>query len=160
MAGPRHSTSGTGEMLEIIAFRLHDQEFCVRTTTIREIRGWGPATPIPHAPTDVIGVMNLRGTVIPIIDLANKLGMSSTDPNERSAIVVAEVHGMAMGLVVDRVSDILTVSESLLQPIPEISVSPGMHYADGIIAQSDGMICFLNLERMFDIVESMDMIAA
>ncbi|RWX81299.1 purine-binding chemotaxis protein CheW [Neorhizobium lilium] len=160
MSTPHSKTIGSGDTLEIIAFRLHDQEFCVRTTTIREIRGWGPATPIPHAPADVIGVMNLRGTVIPIIDLANKLGMKSTKPNERSAIVVAEVHGMAMGLVVDRVSDILTISESLLQPVPEISISPGMHYADGIIAQPDGMICFLNLERMFDKVAAMQMVAA
>lgn len=64
----------TLDTLEIIAFHLHEQEFCVRTTTIREIRGWGPATPIPHASADVIGVMNLRGAVIPIIDLANELG--------------------------------------------------------------------------------------
>ncbi len=60
--------------------------------------------------------MNLRGTVIPIIDLANKLGMTSTEPNERSAIVVAEVHGLAMGLVVDRVSDILTIAEICYSP--------------------------------------------
>ncbi|WP_431768253.1 chemotaxis protein CheW [Rhizobium skierniewicense] len=118
MVGSRHSASGTSEMLEIIAFRLHDQEFRVRTTTIREIRGWGPATPIPHAPKEVIGVMNLRGMVIPIIDLANKLGMRSTDPSERSAIVVAEVFDMAMGLVVDRVSDILTIPASLHPCIP------------------------------------------
>ncbi|MFK4259905.1 chemotaxis protein CheW [Agrobacterium tumefaciens] len=160
MSGPRLSIAGTGEMLEIIAFRLHDQEFCVRTTTIREIRGWGPATPIPHAPTDMIGVMNLRGSVIPIIDLANKLGMKSTEPNERSAIVVAEVHGMAMGLVVDRVSDILTIPESLLQPVPEIGLSSGMRYADGIIAQPDGMICFLNLEQMFEKADTGQMVAA
>ncbi|NTB87521.1 chemotaxis protein CheW [Agrobacterium tumefaciens] len=160
MSDPLHSTVGTTDMLEIIAFRLHDQEFCVRTTTIREIRGWGPATPIPHAPADMIGVMNLRGSVIPIIDLANKLGMRSTEPTPRSAIVVAEVHGMAMGLVVDRVSDILTIPESLLQPVPEISISSGMHYADGIIAQPDGMICFLNLERMFEKVETTQTIAA
>nr|WP_323455410.1 MULTISPECIES: chemotaxis protein CheW [unclassified Rhizobium] len=147
-------------MLEIIAFRLHDQEFCVRTTTIREIRGWGPATSIPHAPADVIGVMNLRGTVIPIIDLANKLGMRSTDPTPRSAIVVAEVHGMAMGLVVDRVSDILTIPFSLLQPVPEISVPSGMKYADGIIAQPEGMICFLNLEQMFEKDQTPAMFAA
>ena len=140
----------TGDTLEIIAFRLHDQEFCVRMTTIREIRGWGRATPIPHSPADVIGVMYLRGTVIPIIDLANKLGMKSTEPNERSAIVVSEVHGMAMGLVVDRVSDILTIGEDLLQPVPEISLSSGMRYAEGIIVQPGGMICFLNLERMFE----------
>jgi len=104
--------------------------------------------------------MNLRGMVIPIIDLANKLGMKSTEPNERSAIVVAEVHGMAIGLVVDRVSDILTISESLLQPVPEISMPPGMRCADGIIAQPEGMICFLNLERMFGKVEASAMIAA
>ncbi|MDC7742650.1 chemotaxis protein CheW [Rhizobium binxianense] len=154
-----NSPMNDSETLEIIAFRLHDQEFCVRTTTIREIRGWGPATPIPHAPSDVIGVMNLRGTVIPIIDLAYKLGMKSTEANERSAIVVAEVHGMATGLVVDRVSDILTITADLLQPVPDISVSNGMRYADGIIAQPDGMICFLNLERMFDQVESTKMVA-
>jgi purine-binding chemotaxis protein CheW len=154
------SSINTAETLEIIAFRLHDQEFCVRTTTIREIRGWGPATPIPHAPTDVIGVMNLRGTVIPIIDLANKLGMRSTEPTQRSAIVVAEVHGMAMGLVVDRVSDILTIPASFLQPVPELSISSGMRYADGIIAQPDGMICFLNLERMFEKSETTRMLAA
>lgn len=147
-SGNSNSTHN-GEMLEIIAFRLHDQEFCVRTTTIREIRGWGPATPIPHAPVEVIGVMNLRGSVIPIIDLANKLGMRSTEPNERSAIVVAEVRGVAIGLVVDQVSDILTIAANVLQPVPEISVSPGTKYADGIIAQPEGMICFLNLEEMF-----------
>lgn len=144
------NSADTGDTLEIIAFRLHDQEFCVRTTTIREIRGWGPATPVPHTPADVIGVMNLRGTVIPIIDLANRLGMPSTEPNERSAIVVAEVHGMAMGLVVDRVSDILTIAANLLQPVPEITVSGSMRYAEGIIAQPGSMICFLNLESMFE----------
>ena len=104
--------------------------------------------------------MNLRGSVIPIIDLANKLGMKSTEPTPRSAIVVAEVHCVTMGLVVDRVSDILTIPENLLQLVPEISISLGMRYADGIIAQPDGMICFLNLERMFEKVDTAQMVAA
>ena len=99
-----NSTNFSGDTLEIIAFRLHDQEFCVKTTTIREIRGWAPSTPIPHAPKDVVGVMNLRGTVIPIIDLAYKLGMQSTAANERSAIVVTEVRNMIIGMLVDRVT--------------------------------------------------------
>ncbi len=93
----------------------------------------GPATPVPHAPADVIGVMNLRGMVIPIIDLANKLGMKSTEPNERSAIVVAEVHGVAIGLVVDRVSDILTISESLLQPVPRSACRPECAMRTGLL---------------------------
>jgi purine-binding chemotaxis protein CheW len=160
MAGPLQSAIRNGETPEIIAFRLHDQEFCVKTTTIREIRGWLPSTPIPHAPAEVVGVMNLRGTVIPIIDLASKLGMNSTVPNERSAIVVAEVHGMSMGLVVDRVSDILTIDAKLLQPVPDMNFSQGTSYSDGIIAQQSGMICFLNLERMFEAEATRNLAAA
>jgi purine-binding chemotaxis protein CheW len=104
---------------------------------------------IPHSPPEVIGVMNLRGTVIPIIDLAHKLGMKSTTANERSAIVVAEVHNMVIGLVVDRVSDILTVQGNQVQPVPEVTASFDKSFAEGIIANENGMICFLNLARMF-----------
>ena len=141
--------TGNNGTLEIIAFRLHNQDFCVRTTSIREIRGWAPATPLPHTSPDVLGVMNLRGTVIPIIDLARKLGMTKAEPNERSAIVVAEVHDMAIGLLVDGVSDILTIGHDLLQPIPDVSAAAAKEYADGIITYQQSMICFLNLERMF-----------
>lgn len=147
-------------MLEIIAFRLNDQEFCVRTVTIREIRGWAPVTPIPQAPSDVLGVMNLRGTVIPVINLALKLGMYGAEPTERSAIVVTEVHGMVMGLLVDQVSDILMVSADLLQPVPEVTSSGATAFSDGIIVQPNGMICFLNLERMFNRSEAEMMFAA
>ncbi|KKX27802.1 chemotaxis protein CheW [Rhizobium sp. LC145] len=154
-----NSTNYGNEMLEIIAFRLHDQEFCVKTTTIREIRGWAPSTPIPHAPADVIGVMNLRGSVIPIIDLAYKLGMHSTVANERSAIVVAEVHNMVIGMLVDRVSDILTIPSSQVQPVPEISASFDKSFCEGVIASEAGMICFLNLAKMFKGNEAEDLAA-
>lgn len=153
----RFQSEGT---LEIIAFRLQDQEFCVKTTTIREIRGWGPATPLPHSPPEVIGVMNLRGSVIPIIDLAHKLGMPPAQPTVRSAIVVTEAHGMVIGLLVDGVSDILTLPANLLQPIPVVEVSSCAAYADGIITHDGKMICFLNLERMLEAGERQIAIAA
>lgn len=159
MVSTINTTNYTGESLEIIAFRLHDQEFCVKTTTIREIRGWAPSTPIPHSPPEVIGVMNLRGSVIPIIDLAYKLGMESTKANERSAIVVAEVHNMVIGMLVDRVSDILTVAGSQIQPVPEVTASFDRSYSEGIIANENGMICFLNLAKMFREKEMEDVAA-
>ena len=143
------------ETIEIIAFRLHGQEFCLRTTTIREIRGWAPSTPIPHSPKEVIGVMNLRGKVIPIIDLAHKLGMSSSTPNERSAIVVTEVREMIIGILVDQVSDILTVKSSDVQPAPEVTTSFDKAFTDGIITRENGMICFLNLAAMFRETDAM-----
>ena len=149
MTAANSTTMFETDTIEIIAFHLHDQEFCVKTTTIREIRGWAPSTPIPHAPKDVVGVMNLRGTVIPIIDLAYKLGMQSTAANERSAIVVTEVRNMIIGMLVDKVSDILTIKSADVQPAPEITTSFDKAYTDGIIARENGMICFLNLAKMF-----------
>lgn len=159
MATTLNTAAFGGESLEIIAFRLHDQEFCVRTTTIREIRGWAPSTPIPHSPPEIIGVMNLRGSVIPIIDLAYKLGMKSTVANERSAIVVAEVHTMVIGMLVDRVSDILTIPSSQVQPVPEVTASFDKTFCEGVIANENGMICFLNLSKMFKGTEMDDLAA-
>lgn len=153
------TTNGSGDNIDIIAFRLRDQEFCVKTTTIREIRGWAPSTPIPHAPPEVVGVMNLRGSIIPIIDLAYKLGMPGTEADQRSAIVVAEVHRMVIGLLVDRVSDILTVAASQINPVPQVAASASSNYAEGIITHGDSMICFLNLSRMFHENEMVELAA-
>lgn len=149
MAAPNTTASDAGEPLEIIAFRVNEQEFCMRTTSIREIRGWSPVTPIPQSPPDMLGVINLRGSVIPIVDLSRKLGMGATTANDRSAIIVGEVHDMVVGMLVDRVSDILTVSTARVQPVPEITTSFDKSFAEGIIATESGMICFLNLQRLF-----------
>ncbi|MEA3533904.1 chemotaxis protein CheW [Rhizobium sp. CC-YZS058] len=139
-----------GDALEIIAFMLHGQLFCVRTVAIREIRGWAPVTPLPHTSPEVMGVMNLRGTVIPIVDLAMKLGMPPAQTSERSAIVVTSVHGNTIGMMVDRVSDILTIASSDLQPIPA-AAETAMGYAEGVFARDKDMICFLNLESIFSV---------
>ena len=149
----------SNQMLEIIAFKINQQQFCLRTETIREIRGWTPATPIPHAPAYVVGMMNLRGLVIPIVDLA-RLGMSDAVPQERSAIVVAEVHGMNMGLLVEEVSDILTVSSQSVQPVPNIHLASDVRYSAGIIVQESGMICFLDLEQAFNDDDSSKLLVA
>ncbi|QLF69842.1 purine-binding chemotaxis protein CheW [Peteryoungia desertarenae] len=142
-----HASSST-EFLEIIAFKLNDQSFCVKTRSIREIRGWVPVTPMPHAPYEVLGVINLRGMVIPIIDLAVKLGMGSTEASERSAIIVTDVNDMTMGLLVEGVSDILTVPVDSLQPVPH-NAGQATQFVDGILTHQDQMICFLNLEELF-----------
>ncbi|RUM23649.1 purine-binding chemotaxis protein CheW [Rhizobium vallis] len=139
--------------LEIIAFHLGDQQFCIKTTSIREIRGWAAATPLPHAPAHVLGVMNLRGTVIPVIDLAAKLGVRSAIDANRSAIVVAEVRKSIIGLVVDRVSDILSIGGDRIQPVPDFGIGYDPAFSYGIIPFDQGMVCFLNLDHMFAAIE-------
>lgn len=143
-------TSALNTVVEIIAFRLGEQNFCIRTTDVREIRGWAPSMPIPNAPGFVLGVMNLRGNVIPTIDLAHRLGMAPAERNERSAIVVAEAGSVVIGLLVDQVTDMLSVSGDQVQPVPEIFTSFDGRYCDGIITHETGMICFINLGRLFE----------
>ncbi|WP_206454497.1 chemotaxis protein CheW [Aurantimonas marina] len=138
-----------GGPLEVVAFRVNEQEFCVRTISVREIRGWSQSTPLPNSAPDILGMINLRGTVIPVVSMARKLGMTAAAPNPRSAIVVVEVQDTVLGLLVDRLSDLLTFDGSTIQPVPEMTGGYDKRYTEGIIAHADGMICFLNLDRMF-----------
>nr|WP_299505598.1 chemotaxis protein CheW [uncultured Rhizobium sp.] len=136
---------------ELIAFRIGEQEFCVNIMSVREIRGWTPATPLPHSPGYVLGVINLRGAVLPIIDLSKRLGMKPVEPN---VIIVAQVHSKIIGLLVEAVSDILTVTEENIQSTPEISSDLERQYARGILAIDKRMICLIELGALFTDAES------
>lgn len=139
---------------ELIAFRIGYQEFCVNVMSVREIRGWTPATAMPHSPGYMKGVINLRGAVLPIIDLSARLGMPATVPTARHVIIVAQVHRKVVGLLVDAVSDILTVTEDNVQPTPEIASELQRQFARGILAIDKRMICLLELEAIFPETES------
>lgn len=105
---------------ELLAFRLGDQEFCVDIMSVREIRGWSKATPLPFTPDYVKGVINLRGTVLPVLDLSIRLGMEPAERSELNVIIVVSVNNQTSGLLVDAVSDILTLSTKDLLPPPGI----------------------------------------
>ena len=139
---------------ELIAFRIGDQEFCVNIMIVREIRGWTRATPMPHSPSYVMGVINLRGVVLPIIDLARRLGMKPAEPTARHVIIVVQVKDKVVGLLVDAVSDILTVTSENIQPTPEVSSEMARMFARGILAIDRRMICLLELDALFQGTES------
>ncbi len=98
---------------ELMAFRIGAQEFCVDIMAVREIRGFAPATPLPQSPAFVRGVINLRGAVLPIIDLSARLGFPPAEPTARHVIMVVQVGNQTVGLLVDAVSDILTVAQRI-----------------------------------------------
>lgn len=134
---------------ELIAFRIGDQEFCVNIMSVREIRGWTPATAMPHSPHYLLGVINLRGAVLPIVDLSARLGMKPAEPSQRHVIIVAQVKNQIAGLLVDAVSDILTVTDDNIQPVPEVSSDLERQYARGIFAIDNRMICMIELDALF-----------
>ena len=133
---------------ELIAFRIGSQEFCIDVMSVREIRGWTPATPLPQAPSFVCGVINRRGTVLPIVDLAARLGFTPAEPSARHAIVVVQIAQQTVGLLVEGVSDIFTVTESQVQPTPDVASDMAKEFVRGVIAMDGRMISMIVLDSI------------
>ena len=136
------------ERNELIAFRIGDQEYCVDIMSVREIRGWTPATPLPQSPNYVRGVINLRGAVLPIVDLKSRLGLGIADPSERHVIIVVHIGDRLVGLLVDAVSDILQVEDGALQPVPDVACEVVQSFLHGIVTIEERMISLVSLERI------------
>lgn len=140
-----NNTSGTREY---ITFRIGTQYFCVDIMSIREIRGWTPVTALPRAPAFVRGVINLRGIVLPVIDLAERLGFPRVEPTARHVIIVAQTGRQIVGLLVDAVSDIIVQPNEKVQSTPEVGSDSAKTFVIGIIPIEDRMISLLSLESV------------
>lgn len=133
---------------ELIAFTIGEQEFCVDIRSVREIRGWTPATSLPQSPAYVRGVINLRGAVLPIIDLSCRLGLGTATPSARHVIIVARVGLRTVGLLVEAVSDILTVSDEAIQATPDIACEVVRGFVKGVIPVDGRMISLIALDGL------------
>ena len=138
----------TANQIELLAFRLGEQEYCVDIMSVREIRGWSRATPLPFSPPHVKGVINLRGTVLPVIDLAVRLGMDPIEGDERNVIIVVSVNQQTAGLLVDAVSDILEVGRDDLQPPPDMSPDKDSNCISALTLIENRLIRLLHLETV------------
>lgn len=143
-----NSNSSSARSQELIAFRVGEQEFCVDIMSVREIRGWTPAMPLPHAQSYMRGVINLRGTVLPVLDLSARLGFGFTTPEARHVIIVVRSGDQEAGLLVDAVCDILSVTDEMLQPTPNVASETVKSFIRGILAIDGRMIGLIGLERI------------
>lgn len=133
---------------ELIAINVRGQEYCVNVQGVREIRGWAPETRLPHAPDFVRGVVNLRGAILPIIDLGLLLGFEMAEPTPRHAILVVEVGETIVGLLVDAVSDIFKAKDAEIQDLPSAATDVAREFVSGIIPSGDRLIGFLNVKSL------------
>lgn len=136
------------EFREYVAFRTAGQDFCFDIMKVREIRGWTVATVLPHAPSYVLGVINLRGSVVPIVDLAARLGLPTTEPHDRHVIIIAVVNTQIIGLLVEAVSDILGVASDVVQATPDVASETTKSFISGVIAKDEKMIRLIDIERI------------
>ena len=146
-------TNSSG-LRELISFRIGTQEFCVDITSVREIRGWTDTTPMPHAPDFVRGVINLRGTVMPVVDLACRLGLGRTEPTPRHVIIVAFICGQLVGLLVDAVCETLTIDGAEIQTTPDIGSEIVKVFVKGLINIEGRMVTLIALDHVLPVAES------
>ncbi len=139
-----HDANHPADATQLIAFSIGDQHYAVRITEVREIRAWSGATPLPNTRPEVRGVINLRGTIVPIYDLRARFGGGLTEPTPTHVVVVM-VHGEKLvGLLVDAVSDIVSVAPVGIQPVPGAS-DAAERLLEGIVTHQSAMVGLVDL---------------
>ncbi|MEM8956988.1 MAG: chemotaxis protein CheW [Pseudomonadota bacterium] len=133
---------------KVLSFHVGNQNYAVDILSVRKIRGWSKPTLLPHAPAYLRGVINLRGSVLPLIDLAIRLGASENRLTHRDVIIVVRVDGLDAGLLVSAVSDILTLQHDALQPAPGTAVDGATGFIEGMAVHDGAIIRLLDLSAV------------
>ena len=129
-----------------VSFAISEQAFCLDIGHVLEIRGWTTTTTLPHAPDYVIGMMNLRGNVLPVVDLSMCLGLGKTVPESRHVIIIACINEKTVGFLVDAVSNILTVNAADMQSTPDVSSERTAAFIKGVY-MVEAALCTLLCNR-------------
>jgi len=146
----------TGEQSsQFLTFIMADEEYGVEILDVQEIRGWEPCTEIPNMPQYVKGVINLRGTIIPIVDLRQKFGFNNIKYITTTVVIVVKVliedKSKTMGLVVDAVSDVHTIAHSDINLPPQLGLDTGPRVIRGLVSIRDKMVVLLSSSLLLDL---------
>lgn len=138
-----------GSQLQLVTFGLGTEEFAVDILKVQEINRMMTLTRVPQSPPEVEGVINLRGKIIPVIDLRKRFGLTAAAQSEQSRIIVVEVAGRVLGFIVDRVSEVLRISSSIVEPAPSMVCSVDSDFIAGVGKLDDRLLILLELEKLF-----------
>jgi len=139
--------------LQVVAFNIDIEEFGVDILKVQEINRMVEITKVPQAPHYVEGVINLRGKVIPIIDLRKRFNMEFKEHDKNTRIVVVDISGNIMGMVVDAVSQVLRIPVNTIESPPEIVTGIDSEYIKGVVKLDDQLLIYLDLAKVIDIAE-------
>lgn len=148
----RHDSSSMGNdanITQFLTFTIGTQEYGLDIMTVREIKGWTESTRLPNSPPYMLGVINLRGIIIPIFDLRARFGKGDTQANPKNVIIILAISDRTIGILVDSVSDILSVFVSEIQDPPSSEVNGAEEFVNGLISLEKRMVVLLDLEKLF-----------
>jgi purine-binding chemotaxis protein CheW len=148
--------------LEFLAFTLGAEEYGVDIQKVQELRGYDPVTRIANAPAYIKGVVNLRGVIVPIIDLRIKLGLGTPSYDQFTVVIILTVCDKVMGIVVDSVSDVTTLAREQIKPPPELGMASDASYLTGLGTLGDRLLLLVDIDRLVSDAElaPLDLLAA
>jgi purine-binding chemotaxis protein CheW len=143
-----------GQSSQYLTFILGEEQYGVRILKVQEIKGYSAITPIPNTPPHIKGVINLRGTVVPVVDLRAKFSLADTEYNKFTVIIVVTVGAKVMGMLVDAVSDVLDIAASDMRTAPDLGVRVDMRFISGMATIGERMTVLLDIDRLLSADEA------
>jgi len=146
-SGGRSSTLPT----QVISFAIGDDQYGVDIMAVREIKGWSEITHLPKQPEYVRGVLNLRGVIVPIIDLRCRFGQGLTEATALHIVIIVQTASRQVGLLADRVLDIVSFETNQVQPVPRVANGSRVGFLSGLVTTDNGMIAVIDLANLLSI---------
>lgn len=143
----KHSKEGVGSM-QLVSFRLAQEEYGVEITKVQEIILMGEITRVPQTPDYIKGLINLRSTVIPIVDLRLRFGLSQEEATDETRIMVVNVAGKTIGIIVDAVSEVLRIAHEQIAPPPPTVAGLGREYLTGLVKLENRLLILLDIDKI------------
>lgn len=149
------------ESLQLVTFEVAGEEFAVDILAVHEINRMMELTRVPQAPVEIEGVINLRGKIIPVMDLRKRFGLPTRERDEQTRIIVVEVDSRVIGFIVDRVRQVLPVSRSIVEPAPDMVTSIDSQFISGVGKLPDRLLILLELPELLGrkLVDAIDQVA-
>jgi purine-binding chemotaxis protein CheW len=138
----------TSGLTQFISFAIGDDQYGVDIMAVREIKGWSEITHLPKQPDYMRGVLNLRGAMVPIIDLRCRFGQGMTEATALHVVIVVQIGPRMVGLLADRVLDIISFEASQVQPVPRVSAASRVDFLSGLVMVEGAMIALIDLSNM------------
>jgi len=136
------------ELLQLVTLTLGTEEYAVDILKVQEINRMKEITRVPNSPSYVEGVINLRGKVIPVVNLRSKFGLQEKENDERTRIIIMDIQGIIMGLIVDSVSEVLRIPSNIVEPTPPMASNISSEFIKGIAKLEDRLIILLDMDKL------------
>jgi purine-binding chemotaxis protein CheW len=140
--------ASTEEVLQLVTFTLNDEEYAVDILSVQEINRITEITQVPNSPDYVDGVINLRGKVIPVINMRQKFGLSDKASDDTSRVIIMDIQGVTNGLLVDSVSEVLRISSNIVEPPPALSSATHSKFIKGIAKMENRLIVLIDINKL------------